>query len=250
MRHPFLSQQIEQRSFPKGARHNFYIYGPVSDDINEYVDMITIMDIAEECDEVHLFINTPGGSLDTTISIIHAMARCKAHIVTHADGQVASAGTLLFLAGSNYVVYPYAHCMFHDGSAGSIGKINENLKNMISTTNLIRRLCYDIYFPFFSHEEIDEILEGKDYYCDADEMVERINKGAEIIEELQNQEEETEDSEEEDNLFRKVMVDNKALKTHGMTGLIIDDTQENLKKVEFEDGSKHVIHKRNLIYVD
>ena len=253
MRNPFMINQVERRSFPKGALHNFYIYGSISSDINDYVDMITIMDLAEEGDEIHLYINTPGGALETTISIIHAIARTQASVITHADGQVASAGTTLFFAGHNYVVYPYSHFMLHDGSAGIFGKMNENLKNAEATSKIVRRICHDVYYPCFSEEEIDNILEGRDYYCDAYEIVERINAGAKIVEELQEETEQTEAEPQEESTVpfdegSKVTVDNINLESHGSQGIVNEVVSENIRKVVLSYGKKINIHIRNLKY--
>ena len=252
MQHPFFSQQVEQRSFPKGARHNFYIYGPVSSDINEYVDMITIMDIAEEGDEVHLFLNTPGGDLDTTISIIHAMLRTKATVITHADGHVASAGTILFFAGQSYVVSPYCHLLLHDGSSGNIGKLNENLKSAVAASNLIRKLYFDVYYPFFTEEEIEGILDGGDHYCDSEELLERLEIGAEIIQQAQEEalEELDEQTEVDFCVGTNVCIKNTSLENHGKHGVITEVVSDSIRKVEFIKGGSARIHIRNLVIDD
>lgn len=171
----FKSNHIEQRSYPQLFSHNFYIYGEVTDDINDYIELIYTLDTSEEHDVINIYINTPGGSLETTISIIHAMYRTKATIITHADGQVASAGTLIFFAGHTYCVYPYSHMMLHDGGSYMGGKFNENLKNAKATVDLITKICYDLYQPAFTVEEIDSILSGVDKYCSSDELLERLN---------------------------------------------------------------------------
>jgi ATP-dependent protease ClpP protease subunit len=252
MQHPFFSQQVEQRSFPKGARHNFYIYGPVSSDINEYVDMITIMDIAEEGDEVHLFLNTPGGDLDTTISIIHAMLRTKATVVTHADGQVASAGTILFFAGQSYVVSPYCHFMCHDGSSFTGGKLNENLKSAVASSNLIRKLYFDVYYPFFVEEEIEDILNGGDLYLDSEELLERLEIGAEIIQQAQEEAIEELDEQTEVDFCEgtQVCISNVNLENYGRKGVVTKVVDDSIRKVEFINGGSARIHIRNLVIDD
>ena len=184
-----------------------------------------------------IFINTPGGALTTTISIINAMLRSKASIICHADGQVASAGTLIFFAGESYVVYPYSHFMLHDGSSGSIGKINENVKNSIATSNLVRQLCFDAYHPVFTEEEIELILEGRDYYCDAEEMMNRIN--------ALNEEKE----EKEDKTFvvgDNVRVKNDKLKSYDDTGEIINTDKYPVVSIEFKNESVKRLNIKNL----
>jgi ATP-dependent protease ClpP protease subunit len=171
-------QSVHQRSFPTSATHNFYIYGEIQDHDENIVDCIMTLDLASENDIVNIFINTPGGSLETTISLVHAMLRTEAMVITHADGMVASAGTLIFFAGQSYVVYPYSTLMVHDYSGGvdPYGKGNENLKRLLAGNNLINRMTQDLYVPVFSEEEVGEILEGKDVYLDSDELIERIKK--------------------------------------------------------------------------
>jgi ATP-dependent protease ClpP protease subunit len=175
------SNTVEHRAYPAGAIHNFYIYGSVSEDINDYVDMITIMDLAEETDVINMYINTPGGSLETTISIVHAMLRSPAHIVCHADGQVASAGTLIFFAGKSFVVYPFAHAMFHDASTIIGGKVSENLKAAEATSILIKKICMELYRPYFTKKEVKSILAGGDVYLSSEELHDRVVAGVEII---------------------------------------------------------------------
>lgn len=184
--------RVEHRGYPSGVTHNFYIYGPVSDDINEYVDMISVMDLSEEFDTINLYINTPGGSLETTLSVVHAMLRSKAHIVCHADGQVASAGTLIFFAGKSFAVYPFAHAMFHDGSTIIGGKFSENLKAAQATSELIHKVCMELYTPYFTEEEVEAILSGGDKYLSSEELHKRVVDGVEAIQSEMETDEETE----------------------------------------------------------
>lgn len=195
------SKRVEQRAYPAGVTNNFYLYGEIGHELNDYVDMITTLDLAEEQDTVNIYINTPGGSLDTTISIIHAILRSKAHVTTHADGQVASAGTIIFFAADSFIVYPYAHGMFHVASGGAVGKIPENLKNAVASSNLVNKLMRDLYIPYFSEEEVDDILEGKDYYCDSDELHDRVVAGVEIKQKQYEEEQKEKELEKPDAEF-------------------------------------------------
>lgn len=184
------SPVVEARAYPSGVIYNFYIYGPITHNINDYIELISTLEVVEKHDTVNLYINTPGGSLETTISIIHAISRSKAgSIIAHADGQVASAGTLLFFACRSWVVYPYAHAMFHDGSEIIGGKFSENFKAAQATSNLIRKICEDVYIPFFTIDEVDRILNGADMYLDSDELTERVVNGAEILKDCEEKQE-------------------------------------------------------------
>jgi len=200
MKKIFGSLGPQHRAMPSGFVHHFYIFDCIGDP-DEYVPMISIMDEASESDVVHLYLNTPGGNLASAISIIHAIMRTEATVIAHADGDVASAGTLIFFACQHKAVYPYASFMFHDGSGILDGKINESMKSLTATNKLVKNLLGDLYFPFFSEEEIDEILEGKDVHLDAEEMTERLEAGEKILEEMMKEENDEEEQAEDNNIF-------------------------------------------------
>lgn len=239
----FGSPEIQQRSLPTSATHNFYLYGAI-DDLQEYVDFIATLDYAQEHDIINIYINSPGGSLTTAISIVHAMMRSQANIICHADGEVASAATLIFFAGHMYVVYPYSHAMFHDASGG-VGnqKLNENMKRIHATSDLIERMAFDLYCPVFTEDEVIEILEGKDYYCSAEELFDRIQEVNE------KQKEEIEKLQELDDLnldMKSIKVNNPKLKSHGKLGQVVEDMGYGKMRVQLDDGKIIYINKENL----
>lgn len=241
---------VSQVSIPAVASHTFYLHGPI-EEIFEYNNLIATLDNCQENDIVNLFINTPGGCINTTISILHAMMRCRGTIVTHADGQIASAGTLLFFAGVHKVVYPFSHFMFHDGSMGNMGKVNESLKNVSATSELLEKLTYTLYKPYFSEEEIDDILEGRDYYCSSEEMYDRIENGLAILEEQDAcvKEDLTEQA-DKIKLEDIVKVDNPKLASNGEFGEVIGFNEKGNPKVKLDNGKVITTKEDNLIVIE
>ena len=152
-----------------GVDYHYFISGGISRP-ESYIDLIDLLYSGKPSDTVYIHLNTPGGSLVTTVQILNAMAASHANVVTIADGEVASAGTLILLSGATITVQPYSWAMFHDGSEGVVGKINENFKQAKFSSQLMRKLYYDIYHPYFSHDEIDSILNGADVYMTAEEL--------------------------------------------------------------------------------
>lgn len=241
---PFASKLPQHRAYPTSATHNFFIYGAVGD-LPEYVDMITVLTTASESDIINIYLNTPGGCVETMISIIHGIIQCQGTVVAHAHGSVASAGTFLFLACPYRVVYPYAHFMFHDASGGAIGKMNENVKQIMATSELIQKLAYDIYVPTFTEEEVTRILEGHDYWCDAEEMHDRIVEANKIMEEKMLAELTGEGEEEDDGEPRPlevgdlVVVSNEGLKSFEKTG-VIESIEGSTAVLALEDSSSKI----------
>lgn len=155
-------------------RH-FYITGPI-DDEEDYIDLIDALYNGKPNETIIIHLNTPGGHLDIALQIINAIKVSDAEVITLADGQVASAGSLILFASSQIAIQPYSYVMIHDGSGGPAGKFNENLKQAQFTNKLLTKLYKDIYIPFLSEEEVNQVLEGKDIWMMADELNERIKK--------------------------------------------------------------------------
>ena len=158
----------------RGMEYHFYIHG-VIECSEDYTDLLDTLYTASEEDILYMHINTAGGSLDTTVEIIHAMAQTKASIITCADGLVASAGSLLFFSGHGFEIGEFCEVMLHDGSGGDFGKVNENLKSAQFTSNRLANIYRKVYGPFFTEAEVDGILEGRDLYLTADEVGDRLS---------------------------------------------------------------------------
>lgn len=149
--------------------YHFYIHGEIGDS-EEYVDLLDTLYTAGETDLIMIHLNTPGGYLNTAVEIIHAIAQCKATVITCADGQVASAGSLIFFAGHQFLIGEFCEVMLHDGSGGNIGKINENLKSAEFTAKRLSHIYHSVYGRFMSEEAVEEVLNGKDLYLNSEEV--------------------------------------------------------------------------------
>ena len=149
--------------------YHFYIHGEIGDS-DEYVDLLDTLYTAGETDIIMIHLNTPGGYLNTAVEIIHAIAQCKATVITCADGQVASAGSLIFFAGHTFLIGEFCEVMLHDGSGGNIGKINENLKSAEFTAQRLSHIYHTVYGRFFEHSEVEAVLDGKDLYLNSTEV--------------------------------------------------------------------------------
>ena len=155
--------------------YHFYIHGEIGDS-EEYVDLLDTLYTASESDIIMLHLNTPGGYLNTAVEIIHAIAQSSGTVITCADGQVASAGSLIFFAGHQFLIGEFCEVMLHDGSGGNIGKINENLKSAKFTAERLSHIYHTVYGRFLSKEEVDEVLNGKDLYLNSGDVEDLIQR--------------------------------------------------------------------------
>jgi ATP-dependent protease ClpP protease subunit len=153
--------------------HHFYIVEEIGD-VGEFLDLINILKTAEAHDTIFIYLNTPGGNLYTAIQIISAIRQSGATVITCLEGEVASAGTLIFLAGHKYVVNPNCTFMIHNYSHWVGGKGNEVAIRVKYSEQYFRTLASDMYGKFLTPQELDDVLNGKDIWLDSDQVLARL----------------------------------------------------------------------------
>jgi len=156
--------------------YHFYITGEIDDDVEPYIDMVNTLKTAEEHDQIFIYLNTPGGSVSTTIQIISAMKQSIATITTVVEGDVCSAGTLIFLSGDHYVVNDHCTLMIHNYSHGPYGKGNEVKSQVNYSDKYFNKLAHDFYKNFLTEEEINAVCEDKDFWMESDEIRDRLKR--------------------------------------------------------------------------
>lgn len=153
--------------------HHFYVIEEIKG-VDYYLNMINTIRTAEQHDTIFMYLNTPGGSLHTAVQIISAIRQSAATVVTCLEGEVCSAGTMLFLAGHKHVVSPNCTFMIHNYSQGAYGKGNDLTNQVNFTASNFAELAQDIYGGFLTDEEIQLVLGGKDYWMGSKEVARRV----------------------------------------------------------------------------
>lgn len=74
-----------------------------------------------EAKEIHVHIDSCGGSMKEAFGIYQALKEHPAKIVTHADGFVASAALYPFVAGDVRIANPLSAFYFHEGWTEAVG---------------------------------------------------------------------------------------------------------------------------------
>lgn len=70
---------------------------------------------------IKIYINTPGGSLHATLTMVDAIKMSKTPIYTINTGTAFSGGFFIFISGHMRFSYPHATFLFHEGSTGGGG---------------------------------------------------------------------------------------------------------------------------------
>ena len=68
-----------------------------------------------------IYIDSCGGSLTDTLTIIDSIKLSKTPIYTICVGTAYSGGFFVFISGHKRIAYPHASFLFHEGSTGTSG---------------------------------------------------------------------------------------------------------------------------------
>lgn len=160
--------------------HEYYITGTI-EEANKYTEWFNQIRHAPPTDIIKLYINSEGGSLWTAIQFMRVIRECKAPVVASVEGACMSAATIIFLMSDTYEISPHSMFMFHNYSGGTIGKGGEMIDQIKHERVWSEKLLFEIYQNFLTDAEIRSILENKDIWMTAEEVVSRLNKKAKIL---------------------------------------------------------------------
>jgi len=160
-----------------------FLVGPVEDNVaNLIVAQLLFLESENPDKDIHLYINSPGGSVSAGLAIYDTMQFIKPDVSTMCVGQAASMGALLLAGGSKNKRFslPHSRILIHQPLGGYQGqasdidihareilKIREKLNTILSghTGKPIETIAQDTERDrFMSSEEareyglIDEVL--------------------------------------------------------------------------------------------
>ncbi len=105
-----------------------FLVGPIEDHIaNLVVAQILFLESENPDKDIHLYINSPGGSVSAGMSIYDTMQFVKPDISTMCLGQAASMGALLLAGGAagKRFCLPHARMMIHQPLGGFQGQASD-----------------------------------------------------------------------------------------------------------------------------
>jgi len=160
---------------PLGYLHEFYIVGEI-EEASKYTEWFNHIRHASSNDTIKIYINSCGGDLWTAIQFMRVMKECKGQIVASVEGACMSAATIIFLMSDQYEISPHSMFMFHNYSGGTVGKGGEMIDQIKHERKWSENLFEEIYEDFLDPLEIKSILDNKDIWLSAKEVVDRLNK--------------------------------------------------------------------------
>lgn len=151
-----------------------FVVGQVEDHMaNLVVAQLLFLESENPDKDIHLYINSPGGSVTAGLSIYDTMQFINPNVSTMCIGQAASMGALLLAGGTKgkRFALPHSRMMIHQPSGGAQGQASD----IQIQANEIIKLRQQLNQIMASHtgRDLDTIAEDteRDNFMSADEAV-------------------------------------------------------------------------------
>ena len=140
---------------------------------NSIVAQLLFLDSQDPEQDIHLYINSPGGVIDDGLAIFDTMNYIRPDVATICVGKAASMGAVLLAAGAKGKRYslPHARVMIHQplgGARGQASDIQIQAQEIQKAKDLLAQILADATGKTLEklHEDSD-----RDYYMSAQEAL-------------------------------------------------------------------------------
>lgn len=110
-----------------------FLQGPIDDaSANLVVAQLLFLSYDDPKNDIHLYINSPGGAVTAGLAIYDTMQYVSCDVATYCIGQAASMGAVLLAAGQKGKrnALPHARVMIHQPLAGTQGTTEDILVHL------------------------------------------------------------------------------------------------------------------------
>lgn len=149
-----------------------FLAGPIADPMaNTIIAQLLFLESQDPKKDIHLYINSPGGSVTATLAIYDAMQHIKPDVNTYCIGLAASGGAILLAGGKKgkRFALPNSEIMIHQVMGGAEGQavdIDIHARHILKVKeNLNKILAKHTSQPI---EKVERDTD-RDYFMDADE---------------------------------------------------------------------------------
>lgn len=225
MKNPSVTVNFEDEDDNLGGMNSIQMYRQVltSDSVDVYLDeaigplpyyrnLIQYLHNMSERDTIRIWLDGPGGQLDTALAIIEAMQNSEGSVVCIVQGSAASAHSLIALAAPSLMLMNNARFFLHAPSYGSSGKTYEIENRVDFHKDFLRKVAMNSYAGFLTQDEFDLMFVGKDFHFDGAELERRVNARYAYLEAEAEMENEPESKQEEIEVQTKEVVKAKRTK--------------------------------------
>jgi ATP-dependent protease ClpP protease subunit len=149
---------------------------------SEYTEEIDVINSCSDMDTIVLDICTDGGYGSTAELFERALRSCRGHTVAIIGPSCSSAGSIIALSCREFILDETSELMAHTSSYGLFAKDTDIFEHANFARKKLKALFNRVYGGFMLPEEIDDLIKGTPYYCDADDLEERLERMSEYRE--------------------------------------------------------------------
>jgi len=149
-----------------------FLGGPVDDHTaNIIIAQLLFLESEDSKKDIFLYINSPGGSVTSTMAIVDTMNHVRPDIATFCVGLAASGGAIILSAGKagKRYILPNAEVMIHQPMGGVEGQATDiaiTAKHILKTRDNLNKLLAKNTGKSLSQIEKDV---ERDFFMDAEE---------------------------------------------------------------------------------
>ncbi len=149
-----------------------FLGGPINDQTaNSVIAQLLFLEKEDPKKDIYLYINSPGGSVTSTLAMVDTMDHIKPDVATVCVGIAASGGAIMLSAGAKGKRYalPNSEVMIHQpwgGAEGQATDIEITAKHIIKTRERLNKMLAENTGQKF--EKIEKDVE-RDFFMTADE---------------------------------------------------------------------------------
>ena len=153
------------------------------------IQRLLFLQYEDKSRDIHMYINSPGGSVTAGMAIYDTMQFIRCPVVTLCIGQAASMGSLLLCAGRKDMRFalPNARIMVHQPSGGFSGQASDIERHAEDIVKMKRRLN-EVYVKHTgqTYDKVEATLD-RDYFMTADQakdfgLIDRVLTSREEVE--------------------------------------------------------------------
>ena len=149
-----------------------FLTGPIVDEVaNLVIAQLLFLEAEDTKKDIHLYINSPGGSVSAGLAILDTMNTIKPHVATVTVGIAASAAAVILSAGQKGKRYalPNSEVMIHQvmgGAEGQATDIEIAAKHILKTKEVLNKILAKN-----TGKSVDQITKDaeRDHWMSADE---------------------------------------------------------------------------------
>ena len=153
---------------------------------SEHLEQLDAILSAGENDVVEVYcLGCSGGSADSIIMLLNALASTPAHTVTILEGHNASAASMPMMVTDEVRIGKYSSVMFHNVAGGVVGNMTNTAEAAKYYVQHYNKFFADLYNNFFDEKELLLIQNGREIYLDAEAIQERLEARSEYFQKLE-----------------------------------------------------------------